>query len=366
MNKGIFCILVCMLMLLTTVVPISVTTSWKKTSQPLNMGNILYVGGSGPGNYTNIQDAINASSNGDTVFVYNGIYKGGIVVNRSISLLGENKLTTIIDDYDHSPGDVVTISSDNVQVSGFTIGNNSVAILVLSNSCDISNNLLNYVKNIGVDIKGNNNKIHDNEVTMMGTGIGCGIGLIGCYNNTIAGNTIHGFLFGIKVQSCPANYPNSIQKNRIYNSGQYGIFINLLVTNLLISGNYIVGCERGIFFSWDSQCNKINILFNTIENSTDIGLYFEYPKSTGSVHNLICRNTFINNNVDFTFKLSKTRLHFFLFNNYWEKPHFLPVLLSGSQDLGFGIAFHTYKIDLMPAKIPLLFNELQIYYGAGK
>jgi len=33
-------------------------------------GNTLYVGGSGPGNYTSIQDAIDDASDGDTVYVY--------------------------------------------------------------------------------------------------------------------------------------------------------------------------------------------------------------------------------------------------------------------------------------------------------
>ncbi|MHA2040104.1 MAG: hypothetical protein ACW98X_27165 [Promethearchaeota archaeon] len=33
-------------------------------------GSILYVGGSGPGNYTIIQDAIENASVGDTVFVF--------------------------------------------------------------------------------------------------------------------------------------------------------------------------------------------------------------------------------------------------------------------------------------------------------
>ena len=32
-------------------------------------GNTLYVGGSGPGNFTKIQDAIDNASNGKTVFV---------------------------------------------------------------------------------------------------------------------------------------------------------------------------------------------------------------------------------------------------------------------------------------------------------
>ena len=48
-------------------------------------GNVLYVGGSGPGNYTKIQDAVDDASDGDTVFVYSGIYYETIfLTNKSI------------------------------------------------------------------------------------------------------------------------------------------------------------------------------------------------------------------------------------------------------------------------------------------
>lgn len=48
----------------------------KNTTNPLinSCGNTLYVGGYGPDNYTKIQDAIDNASDGDTIFVYNGIY----------------------------------------------------------------------------------------------------------------------------------------------------------------------------------------------------------------------------------------------------------------------------------------------------
>jgi len=42
----------------------------KHVSTATKVGNILYVGGDGEGNYTNIQDAINDAKDGDTIFVY--------------------------------------------------------------------------------------------------------------------------------------------------------------------------------------------------------------------------------------------------------------------------------------------------------
>jgi len=59
----------------------------------------LYVGGSGTGNYSTIQDAIDDASDGDTVFVYNDSspYIENVVVNKSINLIGEDKDSTVID-----------------------------------------------------------------------------------------------------------------------------------------------------------------------------------------------------------------------------------------------------------------------------
>ena len=93
----------------------------KQSIKPISFGNILYVGGNGTGNYSSIQDAIDNTSNGDTVFVFNGTYYENIIIYKSIILLGENKNTTIIDG--DKKGDVVRVVSDEVTISGFTIIN---------------------------------------------------------------------------------------------------------------------------------------------------------------------------------------------------------------------------------------------------
>ena len=85
-------------------------------------GNMLYVGGSGSGNYSTIQEAIDDAVSGDTVFVfdYSSPYQENIRINKQIFVIGENRDTTEISGIsgqDHA----VRISSKNSEINGFTI-----------------------------------------------------------------------------------------------------------------------------------------------------------------------------------------------------------------------------------------------------
>ncbi|MHA2367036.1 MAG: hypothetical protein ACXAC7_23995, partial [Candidatus Hodarchaeales archaeon] len=62
-----------------------------------NRGDTLYVGGSGPDNYSSIQGAVNAAQDGDTIFVYSGVYFENVLIPKTVTLIGEDKETTIID-----------------------------------------------------------------------------------------------------------------------------------------------------------------------------------------------------------------------------------------------------------------------------
>ena len=64
----------------------------REKSIQLTDGNTLYVGGSGPGNYSRIQYAINNASDGDTVFVFDDSspYFENLIIDVSINLIGEN------------------------------------------------------------------------------------------------------------------------------------------------------------------------------------------------------------------------------------------------------------------------------------
>ena len=73
----------------------------------------LYVGGSGPGNYSSIQSAIDAASDGDTVFVYSGTYSEPITIEKKLNLIGEEKTTTIIDGGFFSSSDTLEEGFEN-------------------------------------------------------------------------------------------------------------------------------------------------------------------------------------------------------------------------------------------------------------
>ncbi len=116
MMKKVICIFVCML-LICTILPVSGTVLMERTSISTSLGNTLYVGGSGPGNYSTIQKAIDNATDGDTVFVYDDSspYTESIGVNKSINLIGENRETTVIE------GHIDVVFTSWVNISEFTI-----------------------------------------------------------------------------------------------------------------------------------------------------------------------------------------------------------------------------------------------------
>jgi len=120
MKKKLIGILVCML-LIGAVLPVSGAVMVERTSLPASFGDTLYVGGSGPGNYSTIQGAIDDSSDGDMVFVYDDSspYYENVVVDKSIKLIGENKNTTIIDGNEINY--TVGLFANEIYVQEFTI-----------------------------------------------------------------------------------------------------------------------------------------------------------------------------------------------------------------------------------------------------
>jgi len=172
-------------------------------------GKTLYVGGSGPGNYTSIQEAIDNASDGDTVYVYNGTYyEYKIGIWHSINLIGENKYTTIIDGRKGGL-DVLRVFVDWINISGFTIRNADWEWE-------------------GIYISANFNTITNNIIT--NNGIGIRINYSSTHSNTITGNIIsNNYYYGIEL---PAS---NTSKNKIYHNN----FINNSFWNACDMGSNI-------------------------------------------------------------------------------------------------------------------------------
>jgi len=74
-----------------------------------------------PTDFLTIQDAINNSSDGDTIHVLDGPYFEHVTVNKTVTLIGESIEPIILDG--SGTGTVLNITADNVTVTGFTIRN---------------------------------------------------------------------------------------------------------------------------------------------------------------------------------------------------------------------------------------------------
>jgi parallel beta-helix repeat protein len=103
--------------------------------QPVKAGTVIV-----PDDYLTIQEAINHANEGDIIHVRNGIYYEHVVVDKSVSLIGENRSSTIIDGGGMGTGILVTANHATVQE--FSVHNCEVGIKVESNNNVISSNMV--------------------------------------------------------------------------------------------------------------------------------------------------------------------------------------------------------------------------------
>jgi len=308
MKTSIISIGICLLFILTVVNPMTVAIdNVKKSSIPITSGKTLYVGGSGEGNYTSIQDALDNASDGDTVFVYDDSspYYEFLIINKTINLIGENKFTTIIDG--EGNGDIVKVATDWVNISSFTINNSG---LLYS----------------GIEMK---NKF-----------------------NTITNNIISNNYNGIYLYK---SIGNNISNNIISNSW-VAINLEFFSDNNTIKGNMITKNNFGIILC---PANNVDILKNNISNNNHYGVCLSYNKIYDIFHysdkNNIEKNNFFNNGQHAFFIAGRKNSWN---QNYWGRPRLLPKIIYGLIIIDFLASRELYpffpwiSIDWRPAFKP--------------
>jgi parallel beta-helix repeat protein len=200
--------------------------------------NVLYVGGEGPGNYSKIQDAINDSDDGDTIFVYIGTYSENLIIEKSLNIYGENRNNTIIDG--RSSSDVIYVLSSNVKISGFNIQNSG------SNSSDS-----------GIELRSSYNIIIDNIIKSSDSGIR----LNNANHNMIINNNLSENDFGLRFLN---NSQSNIALNNSINLNKFwGVRLEDSEVNN-ISNNNIFNNGNGLFIK---NSDKNNLLNNIISDN---------------------------------------------------------------------------------------------------
>ena len=199
-----------------------------------------------PDDYERIQWAINNASVGTTIFVKAGIYYENVVVDKTISLVGENITTTVIDGNRTALKDTILVTSGNVLIANFTIRNSYYSGIKLdfytSYNTIANNNITNNDDGIVLQDSSKNKILYNNIENNTWNGIFL-INNEGEWGNEVIGNTIKNNYNGINsydIDRVEANtfFHNSFINNKrqviYYYSGYQDIWHN----GYLSGGNY--------------------------------------------------------------------------------------------------------------------------------
>jgi nitrous oxidase accessory protein len=187
-----------------------------------------------PLNFTSIQEAIDNANSSDTIIISPGIYRENLIVDRVVTLIGEDRDTTIVDG--GGVGDAISIRSDSVAIEGLT---------VMSNGTGIRGNAIVVDHHRGIIV----------DATKL-AGSYYALSLAFCSYSIFSNNFIINNTFGIEV----------INSN-----------------NNVFSNNTISGNEEGIAFDY---VNNLNVFFgNTLSDNGEGALIRQSSSRNSFYHN---------------------------------------------------------------------------------
>jgi parallel beta-helix repeat protein len=217
-----------------------------------------------PNDYSTIQGAINAANNGDTIFVSAGRYYEGVIVNKSVSIIGESPDTTTVygtvEGYQqNNVGNPFHISADSVVIQNFSIiQGDEYHGAIRASACrnpTIRNNFVSYDPHYG-------------------RYSGIGIAIENCTDFSITKNTIQGG-GRIEIQS---SLNGEISENTLTYL-EYSILV-YSSPNIRFLNNTISQCDEGI-----QLVDSANSVFSRNRISSVIGEIsgISLSKSPGSM-----------------------------------------------------------------------------------
>ncbi len=237
-----------------------------------------------PDDYASIQDAIGNASKGDTIYVRKGTYHENLGINKSLSLIGEDRDATIIDG--NSPEGYrvpITIQCDGVSVSGFTLLYGYAGIQMGSNNSDISGNRIAGGQHGVILVHGDNNSITGNIFESIG--LSSAIQLSYSSNNLVNENYIDSCVEGIQIWQSSNN--NTVTGNTITNCQDVAIRFQYSNDNTILGNNIShSGYGTTIYASNRNTISNNNYVGNTVQFSANetYALTFGYNVSVNTIN----------------------------------------------------------------------------------
>jgi len=220
-----------------------------------NIGNTSSVDNEGDGNYTKIQNAIDNSSDGDTILVYSGIFHENIIVDKELFIIGIDHELDIGNDkgkpliYGDNKDATIEVKADNCTIKGLNIKNGNIGIKIFIFS---------------------NNVIANNNITNNGLGILLAADSI---NNNISNNYIANNKGGlVKKGGIILNYvsDNIVYKNIFLNNAMNrGVFVDHGYRNQIIDNIFLENDIICVFSGFDHKIinNSINSNIEVLSNN---------------------------------------------------------------------------------------------------
>jgi parallel beta-helix repeat protein len=254
MDKKIAIVIIVLIVILVSVLFYVIINLTPRGVRDINTGKI----------YPTIQEAINAKEtlDGHTLLVYPGVYKENVFVNKTLTIEGQNRDTTIVESSNSSSSGyiVILVTSINTTIANLTIRGDNFGIYCFNGTgCHIFGNKVVNCVTAGILINAANNVlVKDNEVS----------------NETLRGIYVYNSLGTIvmdnkidKIIGQSANTTNT------YKQLVYGAIDLENSKNSTIVDNDLTNSCSGVYFDVNATDSKIyhNNFINNTEPIINIG-----------------------------------------------------------------------------------------------
>lgn len=243
--------------------------------------------------FKDIKSAIEKARVGDTVVVNYGAYNGGIVITKSVKLLGKGQ--PIIDGEGREQ--VITVKADDVEIEGFVIKNSGMSYsediaglkVINSKNCVIKNNkFFNNFFALHLE-KVSNCQIESNTVVGFAKSEGSSGNGIHAWNSErlkIKDNYIKGQRDGIYLEFVKDSL---IEGNRSEYNLRYGLHF-MFSNNNTYRRNYFYKNGAGVAVMYSKNINMEENTFEKNEGEANYGLLMKDISD-----NFLYKNRFVNN-----------------------------------------------------------------------